>query len=88
MSHERCELLEDTRCPNAATVTMREPYTPSGVRVRCCESCATGLAQLGYTRSTSSSDWPSREARMIEEGITESDIAETRFPTSFQDSER
>ncbi len=47
---ERCELLqdEDSRCPNRATQSVREPYTPASFEMRVCDECARSQIHFGY----------------------------------------
>lgn len=48
---DRCEVYEgEDSCDQEATMTFREPYTPAGFRVRCCEGHSQGLIDFGYTR--------------------------------------
>lgn len=49
---DRCELFQGydkgDRCPNRATQTVEEPYTPGRFTQRVCEECARGQVRSGY----------------------------------------
>ena len=46
---DRCELREsEDRCPNRATQTVEEPYTPGRFRIQVCDDCAKSQIEFGY----------------------------------------